>query len=155
MGVFNAYTGFEPVRLSAGRTYCSGTLIAADLCAHGAVETNLVLTCAHFFRTIKKIRISGPFSEIPPRRGALDQAHPSSAHNRWHGYCRSAILAGDHNRNPRAWFRAGVAGDRGNHHRVRRPPQSCGHPARAPHPPLTPRGIEHRGNSRAPCGNNL
>lgn len=54
MGVFNAYTGFEPVRLSAGKTYCSGTLIAADLCAHEAVETNLVLTCAHFFRATKK-----------------------------------------------------------------------------------------------------
>ncbi|MCS5479470.1 serine protease [Corynebacterium sp. YIM 101645] len=38
------------VRLSAGRSYCSGVLISPDLQAAAATRTDLVLSCAHFLR---------------------------------------------------------------------------------------------------------
>lgn len=52
MEIFNAYDQFEPVRLNAGGVYCSGTLISPDLEVHQQCTTDLVLTCAHFFRDI-------------------------------------------------------------------------------------------------------
>lgn len=38
------------VRLSAGRSYCSGVLISPDLEAASVARTDLVLSCAHFLR---------------------------------------------------------------------------------------------------------
>lgn len=38
------------VRISQGRAYCSGVLIADDLQQHQDATTDLVLTCAHYFR---------------------------------------------------------------------------------------------------------
>lgn len=42
----------QTIKISNGRRYCSGTLIAPDLEAtEEKISTSLVLTCAHFFRT--------------------------------------------------------------------------------------------------------
>lgn len=48
------------VRLSAGRSYCSGVLISPDLDAAPAARTEYVLTCAHFLRERSgPIRVGG------------------------------------------------------------------------------------------------
>lgn len=47
------------MRISRGSSYCSGALIAEDLvpCEYGG--TDLVLTCAHFFRGSSKAKVTG------------------------------------------------------------------------------------------------
>lgn len=47
------------VRISRGRSYCSGALIAADLAPRDHGVTDLVLTCAHFFRDCAEGKIGG------------------------------------------------------------------------------------------------
>ncbi|WP_460490859.1 serine protease family protein, partial [Corynebacterium nasicanis] len=49
------------VRLSSGRAYCSGVLIAPDLSA-GEAPTEYILSCAHFLRERSgPIRVGGAF----------------------------------------------------------------------------------------------
>ena len=45
------------VRLSSGRSYCSGVLIAPDLTG-GEATTEYVLSCAHFLRERTGLRLS-------------------------------------------------------------------------------------------------
>ncbi|AGS34825.1 hypothetical protein B841_06760 [Corynebacterium maris DSM 45190] len=47
------------MRISRGRSYCSGVLIAADLAPRDHGVTDLVLTCAHFFRDSPEGKIGG------------------------------------------------------------------------------------------------
>ena len=47
------------MRISRGRSYCSGALIAADLAPREHDVTDLVLTCAHFFRDCPEGKIGG------------------------------------------------------------------------------------------------
>lgn len=47
------------VRLTRAGTFCSGTLIAADLTPRERHRTRFVLTCAHFFRDSDQARVRG------------------------------------------------------------------------------------------------
>ncbi|RNE49141.1 S1 family peptidase [Corynebacterium alimapuense] len=48
------------LRIKADSAYCSGALISPDLMAHPATSTDLVLTCAHFFRSRSgQVRVAG------------------------------------------------------------------------------------------------